>query len=420
MRPTLHTHCRLASIYCIAAALSLPIALLNLSKLIALLSTIALMVVSPADKGSLAWHRLMPFRLIVAAFLLFWVSASWSAGTSNEIFKSVSQHGNLLVIPVLYYLIRTRREAAIALGIYLIGQFLLTMSTYALYFQIPVPWKMTDTGQPYAVFSSYLDQPIMTAVFAAITWHLRELLPEKRRDYSAIAIICMALGVIFFIFIGRTGHLVALSLITLVVFWEMPRRFRPAIVIVPVLVSLVALSFSSKVNERFKVAVIEIQAALERGDVSKDQTSTGLRMNYWLNSIRSIETSPWIGHGAGSWNSQYNAIQKRLTGNEFVETSANAHQEYLFWGVELGLLGIALLLAILVSFYLMSTTLPGPSRRATQSVLAAIATACLFNCALYDAYIGDYLCITLALVICYGMKPMHENARPLSATSPGI
>ena len=177
---------------------------------------------------------------------------------------------------------------------------------------------------------------------------------------------------------------------------------------------VLAFSFSPKVAERFLTVKTDIQAAVDRGNVTIDNSSTGTRMNYWLNSIRAIEDNPWTGHGAGSWNSQYNAIQKRNAGDAFIETSANSHQEYLFWGVELGLPGIALLLAILFSFYRLSNSMQEPSRRATQSVLAGIATACLFNCALFDAYIGDYLCVALALVICYGLKPADMPAEQSS------
>jgi hypothetical protein len=34
----------------------------------------------------------------------------------------------------------------------------------------------------------------------------------------------------------------------------------------------------------------------------------------------------------------------------------------------------------------------------------------MFNCALFDAYLGDYLCVALALVICYGLKPTQLHA----------
>ena len=410
----LEKNIRLAAVYFVALAVSLPIALTNISKLLALITALVLLLVSRPDKNALAVHRLWPMRLIGAAFLLFWISAIWSTGKTAEIVKSVSQHGNLLIIPILFYLVRSRKEASIALGIYFAAQLILVLSTCALYLNIPLPWKLTDEGQPYAVFSSYLDQPIMTAIFAALAWHLRELLPQRGRYLYCASIICLALGVVFFVFIGRTGHLVALSLLTLAAFWEMPRRFRPAIVLVPLIMAVLAISLSPKVAERFMAAKSEIQAAVERGNVTNDPTSTGLRLNFWANSIRAIQESPWIGHGAGSWNSQYNAIQKRNAGDSYVETSGNSHQEYLFWGVELGLPGIALLLAILFSFYRLANSMQESSRRATQSVLAGIATACLFNCALFDAYIGDYLCVVLALVICYGLKPADMPAEQSS------
>ena len=410
----LEKNIRLAAVYFVALAVSLPIALTNISKLLALITALVLLVVSRPDKHALAVHRLWPMRLIGAAFLLFWISAIWSTGKTSEIFKSVSQHGNLLIIPILFYLVRSRKEAAIALSIYFAGQLFFALSTYALYLQIPLPWKLTDAGQPYAIFSSYLDQPIMTAIFAAVTWHLRELLPQRGRNLLAVSIVILGLGVVFFIFIGRTGHLVALSLLTLAAFWKIPRHFRPAIVLFPPIMFALAFSFSPKVAERFLTVKTDIQAAVDRGNVTIDNSSTGTRMNYWLNSIRAIEDSPWTGHGAGSWNSQYNAIQKRNAGDAFIETSANSHQEYLFWGVELGLPGIALLLAILFSFYRLSNSMQESSRRATQSVLAGIATACLFNCALFDAYIGDYLCVALALVICYGLKPADMPAEQSS------
>ena len=419
MRPTLEKHLRLAAVYSVALAVSLPIALVNISKLLALVTALLMLVASRRDEHPLAVHRLWPMRLIFAAFLLFWISASWSTGTTAEIVKSVSQHGNLLIIPILFYLVRSRKEAGTALSIYGAGQLFATLSTYALYLQIPLPWKLTDPGQPYSAFSGYLDQPIMAAVFAAITWHLRELLPQRGRSLYAGVFILLSLVVVFFIFMGRTGHLVALSLLTLAAFWAIPRRFRPAIVLFPIILSVLAFNFSPTVKDRFLTAKTEIQAAVERGNVTNDATSTGLRMNFWANSILAIKDSPWSGHGAGSWNSQYNTRQKIMAGDAFVEISANAHQEYLFWGVELGLPGVALLLAILFSLYRLSKTMQTAGRRATQSVLAAIATACLFNCALYDAYIGDYLCVVLALVLCYGLKPASAHAdRPSEQAAP--
>jgi hypothetical protein len=49
-----------------------------------------------------------------------------------------------------------------------------------------------------------------------------------------------------------------------------------------------------------------------------------------------------------------------------------------------------------------------PVKRATLSVLVATAIACLFNSALYDDLMGDYLCVTLGLLMALGTRSMSN------------
>ena len=65
----------------------------------------------------------------------------------------------------------------------------------------------------------------------------------------------------------------------------------------------------------------------------------------------------------------------------------------------MGLPGILLLCALFAALYRDSQQLAAPERRALQSVLLALLVACLFNCALHDAMIGDFFCITLGLLL---------------------
>ena len=65
----------------------------------------------------------------------------------------------------------------------------------------------------------------------------------------------------------------------------------------------------------------------------------------------------------------------------------------------MGLPGILLLCALFAALYRDSQQLAMPERRATQSVLLALVVACLFNCALHDAMIGDFFCMTIGLLL---------------------
>jgi O-antigen ligase len=47
-------------------------------------------------------------------------------------------------------------------------------------------------------------------------------------------------------------------------------------------------------------------------------------------------------------------------------------------------------------------------------VLLALVIACLFNSSLYDAYIGDFFCLALGLLLAYGARSLGQpQVKPL-------
>lgn len=361
--------------------------------------------------------------MILLALALMLVSGLWSTGSADQALTAMTKHGRLLLIPIFLCLTKSRREALIAVAFFIGGQVFLLSSTWLMFVGVPIPWVTSNEAGicetcSFAVFSSYLDQSIMTAVLAALCWHLRSYVPVRYRSVLALTVSALALACVFFIFQGRTGHIVAIILITLTIVWEFPKRFRFKIVLVP-LVLLVGLAASSgRVSHGFKEIGNSIQSFNQSGDIS---TSSGMRLDLWHRSLQSLAESPWWGTGVGSWGREFKrqeAIHNpEIPNNEAAIDHRNPHQEYLLWGVELGVPGIALLCAILVALYRNSLRLETPIRRAMQSVLVALSVACLFNCALYDAMIGDYFCIALALMLALGIHKAPLAAPPSSSSS---
>ena len=392
---------------CFAAiSLALPIAIIGLAKLLALLGTLVVLFREWRTRRELPNHSCASATpMILLALLLLALSGLWSSGSSDEILTALAKHGRLIVIPVLLSLTRSRRDALFAVGFFVAGQLFLLGSTWLLFLGVPLPWVMSkeagvcDTCS-FAVFSSYLDQSIMTAVLGAVCWHLRSLVATRYRTALATLIVVLAMACVFFIFQGRTGHLVAIALVLLAVAWEFPRRFQSRVVLAGLLV-LVGISIgSSRMGERFQEVVSSIRPFNEHIEAA---SSSGMRLDLWHGSLKSIAESPWLGTGVGSWNREFRRQEavhaSELRINEASNQHHNPHQEYLLWGVEMGLAGILLLCALLLALHRDSQQLPTPERRATQSVLLALAVACLFNCALHDAMIGDFFCITLGLLL---------------------
>jgi O-antigen ligase len=406
MTATTHGRFRLIAVCALALAVSLPIAIISLAKLGVVCAFLWLVVTDSTVRRKIVGRQPDVLLMVYLATAAFWISALWSSASGAAIGKSLAQHGNLLAIPLVFFLQRSRRDAVIALQVFMVGQLVLVLGSWGLYLHLPVPWAQAGSengGSHYAVFSSYLDQSIMAAVFAAMVWHLRGIIPGPIRGIMVPASIGLALGAVFGLFIGRTGYVVALALVTSAACWEMPGRWRWTALGAPVLMGLMVCLAAPQALDRLLLVKTEVAAVGQSTTPLAAETSSSIRLHFWKNSLLALQKSPWVGHGAGSWSSQYDALEPGFSLPAYVPTLGNPHQEYLLWAVELGLPGLVLLLAILSAAWRACKPMEPPARRAVQSVLLAIAVACLFNCALFDALIGDFLCLSLALALGFGL-----------------
>jgi O-antigen ligase len=112
-----------------------------------------------------------------------------------------------------------------------------------------------------------------------------------------------------------------------------------------------------------------------------------------------------FGHGVGSWAVSVRPFEGDTYVKRFGATnSSNPHQEYLLWGVEVGLMGIALLIGIFIYLAREAAKFPQDSARAAWSLIAALGISCMFNSTLYDALIGDYFCVAIGLCVALGIQ----------------
>jgi len=400
-----------------AASVGLSMVLISIAKLLLVVCSLATLLFArlrPAPSHVLPGLR-TPVLLLLA-FFTFGLSLLWTAAPQIEALSAVAKYGKLVMLVLMVLLIRTRRDALYALTAFAAAQLFLLLSSWMLFVGLPVPWatsNMALTG--YAVFSSYLDQGIMGAVFAAICWHFRDLVPGRFGRRLAIAVALLALGNVFFVLTGRTGHLVAIALLSLAAMWELPRRYRLGAVLLPF--ALVAALFfgSPAVHQRVVQAKKELQTfSFQKGtDIVNVgvSSSSGIRLHFWHRALQSIRDNPLLGSGAGSWASEYNRLEQLDRANYNPVKEGNPHQEYLLWGVQLGIPGILLLCALMISILKDTIKMERSYARATQSALLGLAIACMFNASLYDALIGDFFCILTGLLLALGLR---TDAAPVS------
>ena len=410
---------RLLLVCAVAASVSFPVAIVSIAKLALFLSGLWMLIWSERAGSDHTTHAVngLPLnvsRAVLLVLVTFSLSLLWTTAESAESVGSIAKYGKLLTILLLPMLLRNRKEIRYAVVTYVLAQFFLVISSWLLFAGLPVPWATSRSAiQEFSVFSTYLDQGIMSAVVAAVCWHLRKLAPGRFGEMGAIAIAILCLANVLFALNGRSGHVVSVVLLSFALMWQFRRRYRWAVVILPALFMLVLLIASPKVQTRIQMAMSEVQefSIERRADVVKG-SSSGIRLHFWHRAIQSIAESPFFGSGVGSWSNEYNRLElQQNPASVKIGERGNPHQEYLQWGVQLGVPGILLFLTFLTAVFRDTLRAPPAEARAAQSVLVALVVACFFNSSIYDALIGDFFCVSLGLMLALAMHPSKVSPK---------
>lgn len=395
---------------CLAAvSVSLPMAWISLTKTLLLIFGLLYVLAGLFKKNSpTALQEFWTSRAVLLILFAFSISLLWSDADGEVALATIVKHGKLLEILLLLSLVRTGQEARIGVIAFATGQTFLLLASWLMAAGVPIPWTASLAGRG-VVFSSYLDQSIIFATTAAIFWHLRSDSPGPRWFAGLLAVA--ALLNVFLLLNGRTGYAVALTMLALAVMWMMPQRLRlAALVATPIIVLCGLYLGSTRVQERLSQVIHESQNYATQG---VSESSSGWRLNAWRRSLEAMKESPWLGHGVGSWT----ITVKRLEGSSATQVfgqgkASNPHQEYLLWGVELGIAGTLLLLSFMACVVRDALRFKTSIARSTISVVAAMAVACMFNSALYDSLIGDYFCISIGLLMALGIRNKPAPSDP--------
>jgi len=403
---------RLGLLYFVALSASLGTAVSAIGRLLLYLAALVYLLSRASGRGRTPDTGLPPALswavLLAVAYMA--LSALWSTVGPVEALWSWSRHARVLTILILLCLITSLAEARAVLRVFVWGQLFVVLSAWMLVFKLPVPWA-TGAGQgSYAVYSSYLEQGISQAVLVALLWFQREQVFGPRGRWLALACALATAVLTIGLMPGRSGHMVLLALLTFALLHELPRRYRWAVLLAPVLAVALVFQVSTAFRERMTQVVSEV--ALHRQGSAQD-TSSGTRLVYWRASLEAVAEQPLVGHGAGSWNQTY----RRLKGpqvSSLNDTVSDPHQLFLLWAVEGGLLGLALLCAVLAALWRYGNGLAAADRHALQAMVLALVISGLFNSMIYGIGMGDFFCIGLGILAALG----RDSGRPPDGQQP--
>ncbi|MDW5418410.1 O-antigen ligase family protein [Iodobacter sp. CM08] len=195
----------------------------------------------------------------------------------------------------------------------------------------------------YSVFRTHTYHSTFVSFLAcglAAYW-MAGRLPKQWRWPAAIT-IALCIFDVFFMVKGRTAQVLLLLLLgLLVVLWQGRRGFLIALLAAAVMGPLLYLGSSS-----LRTGMSTVQSDVQSYDKGDIDTSVGLRLFFHKVAKDLIKQAPVLGHGTGSYKQNY---LKNAGDSEVRRSFANPHNDYLWLGVELGIVGMLSLVLVLLA-----------------------------------------------------------------------
>ena len=211
--------------------------------------------------------------------------------------------------------------------------------------------------------------------------------------FGALSLLA-AINVLFMV-PSKTGQLVLVLLMGYYLFdWLHWKGVIVAGLMIVLIAGLIYRMPASAVHVRLS-ELIQEYGQWQPDRATSIASATGLRMEFYYNSLKIIGENPLFGVGTGGFRGAY----QRQVGNSQMVVTDNPHNQYLLTGVELGLVGLVGLATLLIIQWRMAARLPrGQERMLAYAMLLAITTGCLFNSFLADHSEGLFYVWTTAIL----------------------
>lgn len=304
----------------------------------------------------------------MSLFFLIGISFLYSSGSWEEradIFFKYQELFLLALFLISFSQLETKKYAWFAL----LGAMIITLIVSSFYFLgIPISGKATSNAP---AFKTYITQSIMM-VFAAYTLILFAFLNQEYR-YPALFLAMLALFDTLFLSFGRTGYILFFILMLLLLWQLFKIKGLISGMVLAIIVAVGLYHLSPTLQKRLIAGFNDVEK-YEQGH--PENTSLGMRLEYYKYGWELFKESPLFGKGTGSFDKEYAKIAPRQT--------SNPHNEYLMIGTQWGLIGIILFIGMLVSLWNMAKVLPLFEGYIAQGLALTMGSICLFNSALLD------------------------------------
>jgi O-antigen ligase len=391
----------------ILTAFTLPITTSGQAIAVSIFAVLALLTL---DRTQLtATLRTPPALIPLVLFLLMLVSVSWSAEPLVPALKGVAPYAKLLLIPLVMATAFTPRQALQVGYGFLVPCLVLLALSWASLLWPSGPWHWFKIiGVPVK------DNAVQSSCFALCAFGLAV---HAIRTWSGGAVwralAIMVLAVLFFtniflIFVSKTGLLMALALLALVL--VQVGRWRRALLMAAAagLVIGIALTYSPWGQARLEEFWADVHTEKPTSESIK------ARLDFWDKALGFVREAPLLGHGAGSIRPLYQTLEATRP-SPLGEPTSDPHNQFFAVALQIGLVGGVLLLAMWATHFAMFIGRDF-ARVLGQAVVLQNVLGSLFNSHLSTVTQGMLYCLAVGLlgaVIRNASQPEAPAADPV-------
>ncbi|MDD1626091.1 MAG: O-antigen ligase family protein, partial [Methylococcaceae bacterium] len=287
----------------------------------------------------------------IALFGLYAVATLYSSAPWDHRLSFLGKYQKLLFIPLIVSVMYSEKFRQYAMNAFLLSMIMVLIISYLKWLGL-VPHH--DINQGYMVFKGRIAHNIFMSFAMFLMMHRALKSAGSIRLTWIILSILAGLNILFLVN-GRTGQITMMVLIvwfTIEVWGKKSLKYWFGLVLIGMVLHQMMPGFPHS-------RLMDTKQELADHQPNGNQTSAGLRMEMYKNTITLIKDHPFFGGGTASLESEYEILAKNK--NFTLTRVANPHNQFLLTTQELGILGLAMLILMWLSHWKASYQI-GPAQ----------------------------------------------------------
>ncbi len=362
------------------------------------------------------WDSVKTNPVTAPALLLYGlvlVGTTYSTASGGEMLQHLNKYSKFLFVLIGISLLQDavwRRRCWRAFG----TAMLFTLGSVYANIWFDLPWSVTHNqgwGVDHTVFKDYISQGIMMSLFVLFCIHQCLRTKQFKHQFLWGATGLLALVSITHLSAGRTAYLALFLSLFIYGLTRITRRYKWLVVGLFALLAALVVHSSDTMLQRVQLVFSETRTYLsgsQDGSVQYMNTSIGARLAMWQMSIENIQQRPIVGAGTGS----YRHLAKQAFSDPAMCNIAcvHPHNQFLFFGVEHGLMGVVAFLFYFYRPYRFANTLTTDKKGLLLGFLGIFFVDSMVHGALWLAVESHFFAFMMALFMACASPAEAQDA----------